>query len=371
MFKFWQKKPKDSEEKPSQEKEEAVSSQPVVTPAPQQTSEVSVSNEPQPASMVEVSPPESTESEPQKSPGMLGKFHSGLNKTRVALSKGLLSLTGKQALDGKAIDTLEESLLVTDMGIEVTQKVIEALQDKALWERVTDDPYAVRHLLADQLVGLLRPFEQPLAIGNAAPFVIMMVGVNGAGKTTTIGKLAKRFQQQGKSVMLAAGDTFRAAAVEQLQVWGERNNVQVIAQKTGADSAAVAFDAVQSATAKKIDVLIVDTAGRLHTQHNLMQELEKVKRVIGKANSDAPHEVMLVLDATLGQNSLQQAKQFNQCVGVSGLVLTKLDGTAKGGIVFALAEQLKLPLWFVGVGEGIDDLQVFNAEAFVEALLAD
>jgi len=233
------------------------------------------------------------------------------------------------------------------------------------------DADALFDALREDMSAILAPSTQPLEIDtNASPFVILMVGINGAGKTTTIGKLAKKFQNEGKSVMLAAGDTFRAAAVEQLQEWGKRNDVTVIAQHSGADSASVIFDAVQSAKAKGVDVLIADTAGRLHTQSNLMEELKKVKRVITKLDENAPHEVMLVLDAGIGQNAVVQAEQFRDAVGVSGITLTKLDGTAKGGVIFAVAKRLGLPIRFIGVGEGIDDLRPFNADEFVDALLA-
>jgi fused signal recognition particle receptor len=234
-----------------------------------------------------------------------------------------------------------------------------------------NDVEALFAAMREDMISILEPSSQPLKIPEKTdgPYVILMVGINGVGKTTTIGKLAKQFQQQGKKVMLAAGDTFRAAAVEQLQVWGERNNIPVIAQKTGADSASVIFDGLQAAKARNMDILIADTAGRLHTQSNLMEELKKVKRVMGKVDDTAPHEVMLVLDAGTGQNALQQAQQFQQSVGVSGITLTKLDGTAKGGIIFAIASKTKLPIRYIGVGEKIDDLRPFNATDFVDALL--
>jgi fused signal recognition particle receptor len=230
---------------------------------------------------------------------------------------------------------------------------------------------ALKQALYNKMLGILRTTAQPLEIDTShKPFVLLMVGINGAGKTTTIGKLAKKFQQDGKSVMLAAGDTFRAAAVEQLTIWGERNNIPVIAQGSGADSASVIFDAVQAAKARKIDVLLADTAGRLHTQTNLMDELKKVKRVIQKLDGSAPHEIMLIVDASIGQNALVQAKQFNEALGLTGITVTKLDGTAKGGILFAIAQQLKIPVRFIGVGESIDDLQEFDAYEFTSALLA-
>ncbi len=249
--------------------------------------------------------------------------------------------------------------------------IIKNLTQKVARKQLTDADALYKSLQAE-LAAMLKPVEQPLKIeAKNKPFVILVVGVNGAGKTTTIGKLAKKLQLEGKKVMLAAGDTFRAAAVEQLQVWGERNNIPVIAQHTGADSASVIFDAVQAAKARGIDVLIADTAGRLHTKDNLMEELKKVRRVIGKLDEDAPHEVLLVLDAGTGQNAISQTKQFNQTVALTGLALTKLDGTAKGGVIFALAKQFNIPIRFIGVGEGIDDLRDFESEPFVQALFAE
>ncbi|WP_338040184.1 signal recognition particle-docking protein FtsY [Methylocucumis oryzae] len=257
---------------------------------------------------------------------------------------------------------------MADLGIQVATDIIQRLKQLLTKDQLTDAEL-LKHTLKQELLSILIPCSQPLVIPNSdKPFVILVVGVNGVGKTTTIGKLAKRLQNQGHSVMLAAGDTFRAAAVEQLQTWGERNNVLVIAQQTGADSASVIFDGLQSAQAKGIDVLIADTAGRLHTKSNLMDELKKVKRIMNKLDETAPHEVLLVLDAGTGQNALSQARIFNEAIGLTGLALTKLDGTAKGGVIFALAGQTGIPIRFIGIGEGIDDLQDFNAEAFVDAL---
>ncbi len=279
---------------------------------------------------------------------------------------------GRKEIDDDLLDELEMILLTADVGVDASDKIIKNLTDQVS-RKTLKDPEALISNLKNQLEAILTPVAHPLKIDehlakNSGPFVILMVGINGVGKTTTIGKLAKKFQSEGKSVMLAAGDTFRAAAVEQLQTWGERNNVPVIAQKTGADSAAVLFDAIQSAKAKKIDVLIADTAGRLHTQSNLMEELKKVTRVMAKVDASAPHEVMLVIDAGTGQNALNQAQQFKAAVQVSGMTLTKLDGTAKGGIVFALAEQSGIPIRFIGVGESIDDLRPFDSQAFTKAL---
>jgi len=293
-----------------------------------------------------------------------------LGKTRAGLTDGMADLLlGKKTIDEDLLEELEMRLLTADVGVEATTRIIADLT-KRISRKELQDPVALFNALCDDMVEILQPVDQPLIIdGTNTPFVILVVGINGAGKTTTIGKLAKRFQNQGKSVMLAAGDTFRAAAVEQLQTWGERNNINVVAQGTGADSASVIYDAIESAKSKNIDVIIADTAGRLHTQTNLMDELIKIKRVMGKLDNSAPHETLLVMDAGFGQNGLTQAQQFNDAMGLSGLVLTKLDGTAKGGILFAIAEKLGIPIRFIGVGEGIDDLREFHAGEFVDALL--
>ena len=297
------------------------------------------------------------------------RLKQGLSKTSASLGEGMASLfLGKKAIDDDLLDEIETRLLTADVGVEATTAIVQSLTKRVARKELADSG-ALYKALQEELAALLRPVEKPLQISAAnKPFVILVVGVNGAGKTTTIGKLAKKLQLEGKKVMLAAGDTFRAAAVEQLQVWGERNQIAVIAQHTGADSASVIFDAVQAATARGMDVLIADTAGRLHTKDNLMEELKKVRRVIGKLDDTAPHEVLLVLDAGTGQNAINQAKQFNQTVNLTGLALTKLDGTAKGGVIFALAKQFALPIRYIGVGEGIDDLRTFEAEPFVRAL---
>ena len=304
--------------------------------------------------------------------GFLERLKQGLSKTSASLGEGMASLfLGKKAIDDDLLEDLETRLLTADVGVEATTAIIGNLTRRVARKELADSG-ALYKALQDELVALLKPVEQPLKVDSSKqPYVILVVGVNGAGKTTTIGKLAKKLQQDGKKVMLAAGDTFRAAAVEQLQVWGERNQIAVIAQHTGADSASVIFDAVQAAKARGMDVLIADTAGRLHTKDNLMEELKKVRRVIGKLDDTAPHEVLLVLDAGTGQNAINQAKQFNQTVNLTGLALTKLDGTAKGGVIFALAKQFALPIRYIGVGEGIDDLRTFEAEAFVQALFAE
>lgn len=290
-----------------------------------------------------------------------------LFKSRKKLGSGLASLLlGKKSIDDDLLDELEMLLITADIGISTTDKVLESVRKNAS-RKILKDSDGVYEFLKTELVKLLIENNQLNTEINET-YVILVVGVNGAGKTTTIGKLAKRFQSEGKSVMLAAGDTFRAAAVEQLKVWGERNDITVVAQATGADAASVIFDAYQSAQAKNIDILIADTAGRLHTQGNLMQELEKIKRVITKQNESAPHEVMLVIDGGAGQNAVNQAKEFNKAVELSGLSITKLDGTAKGGVLFAISDELKLPIRFIGVGEGIDDLKPFDTKEFVNAL---
>lgn len=304
--------------------------------------------------------------------GFFARLKQGLSKTSASIGEGMASLfLGKKAIDDDLLEEIETRLLTSDVGVEATGVIIRSLTQKVARKQLTD-AQALYASLQEELAAMLKPVEQPLVIdASHKPFVILVVGVNGAGKTTTIGKLAKKLQLEGKKVMLAAGDTFRAAAVEQLQVWGERNKIPVIAQHTGADSASVIFDAVQAAKARGIDVLIADTAGRLQTKDNLMEELKKVRRVIGKLDAEAPHEVLLVLDAGTGQNAISQAKHFHQAVSLTGLALTKLDGTAKGGVIFALAKQFDLPIRYIGVGEGIDDLRTFEAEPFVQALFAE
>ena len=306
----------------------------------------------------------------EKSAGLFTKLRSGLSKTGGAVTGGVGALVlGKKKIDDEVLEELETNLLVADVGIEATQHIIGELT-KRIKRNKLKDVDALMEAMHETMVDMLKAASQPLIIDNAnQPTVILMIGINGAGKTTTIGKLAKKFQAQGKSVMLAAGDTFRAAAVEQLEIWGERNNIPVIAQGTGADTASVIYDAMESAKAKGVDILLADTAGRLHTQDNLMEELKKVKRVIQKIDAQAPHEIMLVVDASIGQNALIQAKEFNAALGITGITVTKLDGTAKGGIIFAIAKNLDVAVRFVGVGEGIDDLQEFDAGNFASALL--
>jgi len=304
-------------------------------------------------------------------PGLFSRLKQGLSRTRENLTAGLGNLLiGKKAIDDDLLEEIETLLLTADLGVDATQVLMNDLTNRVARKQLNDSE-ALFNALREDMQAILAPVEQPLILpdDNSKPFVILMIGINGAGKTTTIGKLTKRFQAEGRSVMLAAGDTFRAAAIDQLKVWGERNNVPVIAQHNRADSASVIFDALQAATARGIDVLIADTAGRLHTQANLMEELKKVRRVINKLDPAAPHETLLVIDAGIGQNALVQAKQFHQAIGVTGLTLTKLDGTAKGGIVFAMAKQTGLPIRFIGVGEQADDLRRFEAASFVDALL--
>ena len=304
--------------------------------------------------------------------GLFASLRQRLSKTRESLSSGLADLLlGKKQIDDQLLEQLEDQLLMADVGIQATQKITSQLTE-SLKRRQLSDSDSLLGALKQIMAEILDPCAVPLQIDPAKkPFVILMVGVNGAGKTTTVGKLAQQFKNQGLKVMLAAGDTFRAAAVEQLQTWGERLDVPVIKQGQGADSASVIFDALQSAQAHDVDVLIADTAGRLHTQMSLMDELEKIKRVMAKLDPEAPHETLLVLDAGTGQNALTQASKFREAIGVSGLVLTKLDGTAKGGMIFSVAEQLQTPIRYIGVGETVDDLRPFDHEEFVDALLAD
>jgi fused signal recognition particle receptor len=357
-----QRKPEVSKG-PAPEPEEGEIEAPAAEPQPEPVAEPEPTPEPEPAA----EPQKAPEPEPQVS--VFERIKKGLGKTRASLTGGLSDMfsLGKK-IDEELLEEIETTLLMADVGVTATSEIIDSLTDK-LERNQLKDGEALRKALRDELHGLLKDVTKPLQIDSGkTPYVILMVGVNGVGKTTTIGKLTKKFQNEGKSVMLAAGDTFRAAAVEQLQVWGERNNVPVVAQHTGADSASVIFDAIQSAKSRGVDVVIADTAGRLQNKDNLMQELEKVVRVMKKLDESAPHEVMLVLDAGTGQNALSQAQVFQQAVGVTGITLTKLDGTAKGGIVFAIARQLQLPIRFIGVGEQVDDLRSFDAETFVDAL---
>ena len=314
-----------------------------------------------------------SETQTQEKPsegGFFSRLVKGLLKTKQNIGAGFRSLFSGKKIDDDLFEELEEQLLVADIGMPTTSKIINNLTEHATRQQLKDADLLYQQLKIE-MADILKPVEQPLVIDSAKkPYVILMVGVNGVGKTTTIGKLARQFQNQGKSVMLAAGDTFRAAAVEQLQVWGERNHIPVIAQSTGSDSASVIFDAMQSAAARNIDILIADTAGRLQNKNNLMDELKKIVRVMKKYDESAPHEIMLTLDAGTGQNAISQAKLFNEAVGLTGISLTKLDGTAKGGVIFAIADQFNLPIRYIGVGEKIEDLRTFNAQEFIDALFA-
>ncbi len=301
--------------------------------------------------------------------GFFARLKRSLLKTKENLGSGFISLFRGKKIDDDLFEELEEQLLIADVGVETTRKIIANLTEGANRKQLRDAE-ALYGLLKDEMGEILAKVDEPLNIEGKTPFVILMVGVNGVGKTTTIGKLARQFEQQGKSVMLAAGDTFRAAAVEQLQVWGQRNNIPVIAQHTGADSASVIFDAIQAAKARNVDVLIADTAGRLQNKSHLMEELKKIVRVMKKLDEDAPHEIMLTIDASTGQNAISQAKLFHEAVGLTGITLTKLDGTAKGGVIFSVADQFGIPIRYIGVGERIEDLRPFKADDFIEALFA-
>jgi len=337
-----------------------------------QKAEVEIKSAEQSPAIAEVkaeAEPAHIETPEKQKKGWFTRVKQGLTKTRANFSDGLANLfLGKKVIDDELLEDIETQLLMADVGVEATQAIIKDLTEKSARKELAD-PQALFTSLKESLADMLKDVDQPLVIDQTKqPYVILMVGINGVGKTTTIGKLAKKYKSQGKSVMLAAGDTFRAAAVEQLQAWGERNDVPVVAQHTGADSASVLYDALSAAKARNVDVLIADTAGRLHTKDNLMGELEKIVRVMKKTDDTAPHEVMLVLDAGTGQNAINQAREFNKCVNVTGLTLSKLDGTAKGGVIFALAKQLNIPIRFIGVGEQADDLRDFHSKDFVKAL---
>jgi fused signal recognition particle receptor len=358
MFSFFKKKPQEpvtppSPATPPPEEKLNIEPAPQVAPAPQAAPVV----ESAPAEIVAVETPE----EQKKS--WMARLKAGLSKT----SFNLTTLFVGAKIDDDLYDELESALLMSDAGVDATQFLLDALKRKVKNEKLTEAAQ-VKTALRDLLVEMLTPLQKPLVLGRHQPLVMMIAGVNGAGKTTTIGKLAKHMQAHHQSVLLAAGDTFRAAAREQLAIWGQRNNVTVIAQESG-DPAAVAFDAVQSAVARKTDVVMVDTAGRLPTQLHLMEELKKVKRVLGKGLADAPHEVLLIIDGNTGQNALTQVKAFDDALGLTGLVVTKLDGTAKGGVLAAIARARPVPVYFIGVGEQIEDLQPFDAKTFVDALL--
>ncbi|MFD3241481.1 signal recognition particle-docking protein FtsY [Rahnella perminowiae] len=328
-------------------------------------------DEPLPVALdpIVVLPAGETEQERPTKEGFFARLKRSLVKTKQNLGSGFVSLFRGKKIDDDLFEELEEQLLIADVGVETTRKIITSLTEHASRKQLKDAD-ALYGKLKEEMSEILAKVDEPLDVSGKTPYVILMVGVNGVGKTTTIGKMARQFEAQGKSVMLAAGDTFRAAAVEQLQVWGQRNKIPVIAQHTGADSASVIFDAIQAAKARNIDVLIADTAGRLQNKAHLMEELKKIVRVMKKLDEDAPHEVMLTLDASTGQNAVSQAKLFNEAVGLTGITLTKLDGTAKGGVIFAIADQFSIPIRYIGVGEGIEDLRPFKADDFIEALFA-
>ncbi|MEX9213308.1 signal recognition particle-docking protein FtsY [Providencia rettgeri] len=310
-----------------------------------------------------------TEQEKPKKEGFFARLKKGLLKTRQNLGSGFFGLFSGKKIDDDLFEELEEQLLIADVGVDTTRKIIDNLTAHASRKELKDAE-ALYGKLREEMSDILAKVDKPLVIEDKKTYVILMVGVNGVGKTTTIGKLARQYQSEGKSVMLAAGDTFRAAAVEQLQVWGERNKIPVVAQHTGADPASVIFDAIQSAQAKGVDVLIADTAGRLQNKSHLMEELKKIVRVMKKLDENAPHEIMLTLDASTGQNAVSQAKLFDDAVGLTGITLTKLDGTAKGGVIFSIADQFGIPIRYIGIGEGIEDLRPFKADDFIEALFA-
>ncbi len=358
------------------EKPQPVEPEPVaVEPEPAAVEPEPVAVEPEPVVVVPVAeedePVEEIVQEQEKptKEGFFARLKRSLIKTKENLGSGFISLFRGKKIDDDLFEELEEQLLIADVGVETTRKIITSLTESASRKQLRDAE-ALYGLLKEEMGEILAKVDEPLNIEGKMPFVILMVGVNGVGKTTTIGKLARQFEQQGKSVMLAAGDTFRAAAVEQLQVWGQRNNIPVIAQHTGADSASVIFDAIQAAKARNVDVLIADTAGRLQNKSHLMEELKKIVRVMKKLDEDAPHEIMLTIDASTGQNAISQAKLFHEAVGLTGITLTKLDGTAKGGVIFSVADQFGIPIRYIGVGERIEDLRPFKSGDFIEALFA-
>jgi fused signal recognition particle receptor len=368
---FKRKKGTDEQPGPPETAAETVA-EPADTPAAQAPAPVASPEpiaDPDSAAEAPTANPDKGEKAEEKT-GFFSRLRRGLNRTSENLVQGMGTLfLGRKEIDEDLLEELESRLLLADVGVDATRDIIGHLTQRVSRKELTHAE-GLQAALREELLALLKPCENPLDVAGKKPYVILMVGVNGVGKTTTIGKLARRYMAEGRSVMLAAGDTFRAAAVEQLQVWGERNDVPVIAQHTGADSASVLFDALQAARARNVDVLIADTAGRLHNKDNLMEELKKVVRVMAKLDPEAPHEVMLVLDAGTGQNALSQADQFQQWVGVSGITLTKLDGTAKGGVIFAIAKKLGLPIRYIGVGEAVEDLRPFQAKQFIEALFA-
>jgi fused signal recognition particle receptor len=368
------------EEKEQQQTEDVVEEQPVEEVAPEDKAQLAEAEAEAEAEAVEEVEPQVEEAPKPEEPrvaeqekpteSFFARLKRSLARTKANIGAGFFGLFKGKQIDDELFEELEEQLLIADVGMDTTTKIIDNLTEKASRQELKDGE-ALYGLLKEEMAEILSTVEQPLVVDKTkTPYVILMVGVNGVGKTTTIGKLAKQFQAEGKSVMLAAGDTFRAAAVEQLQVWGERNNVPVVAQHTGADSASVIYDAIESAKAKGVDVVIADTAGRLQNKSNLMEELRKIVRVMKKVDDSAPHEVMLTLDAGTGQNAISQAKLFSDVAPLTGITLTKLDGTAKGGVIFALADQFQIPIRYIGVGEGIDDLRPFETQEFIDALFS-
>ncbi|HDY7510998.1 TPA: signal recognition particle-docking protein FtsY [Vibrio vulnificus] len=370
-----QPEPAQSEEVISESDEKTVESvEPIASQEVVEEAAVEPISEPAAEEPVEVTPVvvEATRVQEQEKPteSFFARLKRSLSRTKANIGAGFFGLFKGKKIDDDLFEELEEQLLVADVGMDTTLKIIENLTEKAS-RRDLKDGEALYGLLKEEMAEILSKVEQPLQVDSSkTPYVILMVGVNGVGKTTTIGKLAKQFQNQGKKVMLAAGDTFRAAAVEQLQVWGERNNVPVIAQHTGADSASVIYDAIEAAKARGVDVVIADTAGRLQNKSNLMEELRKIVRVMKKIDDSAPHEIMLTLDAGTGQNAISQAKLFSDVAPITGITLTKLDGTAKGGVIFAIADQFNIPIRYIGVGEGIEDLRPFETQEFIDALFS-
>ncbi|EOB6243439.1 signal recognition particle-docking protein FtsY [Vibrio vulnificus] len=370
-----QPEPAQSEEVISESDEKTVESvEPIVSQEVVEEAAAEPISKPEAEEPVEVTPVvvEAPRVQEQEKPteSFFARLKRSLSRTKANIGAGFFGLFKGKKIDDELFEELEEQLLVADVGMDTTLKIIENLTEKAS-RRDLKDGEALYGLLKEEMAEILSKVEQPLQVDSSkTPYVILMVGVNGVGKTTTIGKLAKQFQNQGKKVMLAAGDTFRAAAVEQLQVWGERNNVPVIAQHTGADSASVIYDAIEAAKARGVDVVIADTAGRLQNKSNLMEELRKIVRVMKKIDDSAPHEIMLTLDAGTGQNAISQAKLFSDVAPITGITLTKLDGTAKGGVIFAIADQFNIPIRYIGVGEGIEDLRPFETQEFIDALFS-
>ncbi|AVF58552.1 signal recognition particle-docking protein FtsY [Vibrio diabolicus] len=363
----------DEEQSPKPKTEETVKEEAVEAPSEEQQTDAAAEQaeaeaEAEEPEVVSAAPRVQEQEKPTES--FFARLKRSLSRTKANIGAGFFGLFSGKKIDEDLFEELEEQLLIADVGMNTTTKIINNLTEKATRGDLKDGE-ALYGLLKEEMAEILSKVEQPLEIdSNKTPYVILMVGVNGVGKTTTIGKLAKQFQTQGKKVMLAAGDTFRAAAVEQLQVWGERNNVPVIAQHTGADSASVIYDAIEAAKARGVDVVIADTAGRLQNKANLMEELRKIVRVMKKIDDSAPHEIMLTLDAGTGQNAISQAKLFSDVAPLTGITLTKLDGTAKGGVIFAIADQFGIPIRYIGVGEGIEDLRPFETQEFIDALFS-